>query len=92
MITGDFNAGEGSAPYRALVDESRIETFRLRNPKRTEEEATLSGWNGRTVGNRIDWVLCTPNLKVLTASIDRTQFNGRYPSDHYPVSAILQVK
>ena len=92
VITGDFNAGEGSAPYRALVDESLIDTFRLSNPKRMEEEATLSGWNGRTVGNRIDWVLCTPNFKVLTASIDRTQFNGRYPSDHYPVSAILQVK
>ena len=67
-----------------------FDTFRIANKNRTEEDSTLSGWNGRTSGNRIDWVLCSRNYRVLSAMIDRTEFSGRYPSDHYPVTTILR--
>ena len=90
IITGDFNAREDSDPYLGLVGGKILDTYRTAHKSRTEEESTLSGWNGRTSGNRIDWVLCSRNYRVLSAQIDRTEFSGRYPSDHYPVTAILR--
>tara|TARA_B100002019_G_scaffold216726_1_gene189390 strand:+ start:2448 stop:3305 length:858 start_codon:yes stop_codon:yes gene_type:complete len=91
IICGDFNSPEGSKPYNTLVDTGgMIDTFRIAKPNRTKEESTLTGWNGRLVGNRIDWVLCSTNFHVLSAKIDRTHLDGRYPSDHYPVTAVLK--
>lgn len=91
VVTGDFNAGEGSPPYRALVGDCLVDTFRISKPTRTEEEGTFTAWKGKRDGNRIDWVLCSPNFKVLSAVIDHTEFDGRYPSDHYPVTATLRA-
>jgi endonuclease/exonuclease/phosphatase family metal-dependent hydrolase len=92
VITGDFNSGEGSKPYQFLVGGNLIDTFRLAHPTRTEEDSTLKAWKGRLIGNRIDWVLCSPKFRVLSAKIDRTNDQGRYPSDHYPVTSILDYK
>ena len=92
VITGDFNSGEGSRPYQFLVGGDLIDTFRSVHPTRTEEESTFTAWKGRLIGNRIDWVLCSPNFRVLSAKIDRTNDQGRYPSDHYPVTATLNYK
>ena len=92
VITGDFNSGEGSRPYQFLVGGDLIDTFRSVHPTRTEEESTFTAWKGRLIGNRIDWVLCSPNFRVLSAEINRTNENGRYPSDHYPVTAILNYQ
>ena len=92
IVTGDFNAREDSDPYLGLVGGKILDTYRMAHKSRTEEESTLSGWNGRTSGNRIDWVLCTRNFRVLSANIDRSEFGGRYPSDHYPVTATLRFR
>ena len=92
IVTGDFNAREDSDPYLGLVGGKILDTYRMAHKSRTEEESTLSGWNGRTSGNRIDWVLCTRNFRVLSANIDRSEFEGRYPSDHYPVTATLRLR
>ena len=92
ILTGDFNAKEGSDPHLRLVGGRIVDTFRVIHAKHTTEESTLSGWNGRTSGNRIDWVLCTRNFRVLSANIDRSEFGGRYPSDHYPVTATLKLR
>ena len=92
VITGDFNSGEGSRPYQFLVGGNLIDTFRSAHPTRTEEESTFTAWKGRLIGNRIDWVLCSTNFRVLSSEINRANENGRYPSDHYPVTATLNYK
>jgi endonuclease/exonuclease/phosphatase family metal-dependent hydrolase len=92
VIAGDFNSGEGSKAYRSLVGGNLIDTFRIAHPIRTEKESTFTAWNGRLIGNRIDWVLCSSNFQVLSSKINRTHENGRYPSDHYPVTATLGYK
>ena len=92
VITGDFNSGEGSKPYQSLVGGDLLDTFRRAHPIRTERESTLTAWHGRIIGNRIDWVLCSPHFQVLSAQINRTHEKGRYPSDHYPVTATLNYK
>ena len=92
VITGDFNSGEGSSPYQSLMGGSIIDTFRMVHPNRTEEESTFTAWKGRLIGNRIDWVLCSANFQILSATINRSHDKGRYPSDHYPVTATLNYQ
>lgn len=97
ILTGDFNSGEGSPPYRALFDDIEgsqspvLDAYRLAHPERTKEEGTATPFDAtKTTGSRIDWIGCSRDWKVLEARINRTQRNGRLPSDHFPVEAVLQ--
>lgn len=97
IVTGDFNDGEGSLPYKALfaADEAGKpllrDTFRVVHPKKTAGEGTFSSFRADVRdGPRIDWIGCTRHWKVESASIDRTARDGRTPSDHYPVTAVLE--
>ncbi len=98
ILTGDFNAGENSSPYQALVKGSSanaqpmLDTYRQVNPETLEGEGTFGGWVGRTSGARIDWVLTTPHFITVNAMIDHTNINGKYPSDHFPVEAVVRLK
>lgn len=94
VVTGDFNAGEGSPPYQALFTEAGpvqlLDTFRQAYPQRGTSEGTFSSFkSNETSGERIDWIACSPGWTVKSAQIDRTQREGRTPSDHFPVTAVL---
>lgn len=93
VITGDFNAGEGSGPYQALFGESPLvrDTYRVANPQPQAMEGTFSGFREVAVrGDRIDWIGVTRDWRVRSAGIDRTARAGRTPSDHYAVTAIIE--
>ncbi len=96
IVTGDFNASEGSAPYQSLFAEMAgskspvVDTFRVAVPEKGEEEGTFSAFKGNKNGARIDWIACTRDFEIESAQIDRSEFEGRFPSDHYPVTAVLQ--
>jgi endonuclease/exonuclease/phosphatase family metal-dependent hydrolase len=98
IVTGDFNAGEGSEPYKALFGEVEnvtspvIDTLRVVHPKRQDDEGTFSGFRAAsTKGDRIDWIGCSRDWTVQSAAIDRTARDGRTPSDHFAVTAVLTV-
>ena len=40
----------------------------------------------------IDWILVSDHFRVLDAQIDRTRVGNLFPSDHYPVMAVLDWK
>jgi endonuclease/exonuclease/phosphatase family metal-dependent hydrolase len=93
VLTGDFNTTEELAPYQVFAPgtEGRlVDTYRAVYPERAPGEATFGGWRGIERGARIDWILVDPRFQVQAASIDRTSEKGRYPSDHYPVTAVLR--
>jgi glycerophosphoryl diester phosphodiesterase/endonuclease/exonuclease/phosphatase family metal-dependent hydrolase len=99
VVTGDFNAGEGSGPYTALfgpADERPspfVDTFRVVQPTRGKEEGTFSGFKATaTSGERIDWIAASRDWEVKQAAIDRTAKDGRTPSDHFAVTAILAAR
>ena len=46
----------------------------------------------RRRGKRIDFIFHSPHFEPATAGIDHTNRDGRYPSDHYPVKAVLKGK
>lgn len=97
ILTGDFNAGEDSPPYRALFGESGSsaspvrDVFRLAHPTRGPEEGTFTAFDPkRTKGARIDWIGASADWTVISSEIDRTSKDGLMPSDHFAVTAELR--
>lgn len=52
---------------------------------------TFNEFEGRRDGAKIDYVFAEPGTRVRQAEIIRDHRGGRYPSDHYPVSARLTL-
>lgn len=98
IITGDFNTDEDKAPYAALVNAEGfsgtklIDSYRVINPERSPNEASFSRWVGVRKGTRIDWIIHSPDLVTRNATINYTQDGGRYPTDHYPIEAVLRYR
>jgi endonuclease/exonuclease/phosphatase family metal-dependent hydrolase len=100
VVTGDFNAGETNPAVMYLKARAElggvpnpvpmVDTFRVLHPDATMV-GTFHGFKGSTTGEKIDYILTTQDVEVLDAQIIRTQYNGRYPSDHFPVTARLYL-
>jgi len=95
IFTGDFNADQGSDEYRRLTgrdnvnSERLVDTYRNLHPGDSDTVGTAPGFDGVGGTGRIDWILNTQDFSVLSANIDRTSYDGRYPSDHFPINATL---
>jgi endonuclease/exonuclease/phosphatase family metal-dependent hydrolase len=92
IVTGDFNAGEDNAAFEMLVGDAAArlaDTYRTLHPAATEV-GTFNGFVGTSDGPKIDAILVTPDWLVVSSAIDRTNSAGRYPSDHFPVTAVLR--
>lgn len=92
IVTGDFNCPENSPPYHLLVGDALLDdVYRDVHRQDVPKEGTRHGFDGRAGDNRIDWILATAGFDTAHAAIDRTTGgNGRYPSDHFPVTAVLR--
>jgi endonuclease/exonuclease/phosphatase family metal-dependent hydrolase len=97
IVTGDFNTVAGTTPYKLLlagetlgVPQLLFDAFRLANPKVTSDEGTRHDFNGKRGGDRIDWILTNTAFTPVRASINRTRMMLGYPSDHFPVEAVLR--
>ncbi len=98
IVTGDFNASEGSEPYQNLFAEKEgsqllKDTFRLAHPGRLKQEGTFNKFdpNSRD-GARIDWIAVTDALSVESARINYVSKEGRVPSDHFPIEVVLKYQ
>lgn len=91
VVTGDFNCDEGSEPWTELLDGGMLkDSLREVQPKKSGNEGTFHGFTGKPGDARIDWILSTSHFAAKESLIDRMNDNGRFPSDHFLVTAILQ--
>ncbi len=94
VLTGDFNAGEQNPAIQRLKQEEGenalglVDTFRAVHPDE-KTVGTFNGFEGRTDGEKIDYIFTCRDAKVESAEILRTSRDSRHPSDHFPVSAVL---
>ena len=97
VLTGDFNMGESNPAIKYLEGTGNIkkrspitlvDTFRVLYPDK-KNVGTFNSFKGLTDGEKIDYIFVEPNTHSLASSIIRTQNEGRYPSDHYPVTATI---
>lgn len=89
ILTGDFNAGEAN-PAVALLRSVLIDTFRVMHPDAVDV-GTFHGFAGTCAPDRIDAIFVSPEFKVTAAAIHRLRPEGRYLSDHEPVSATITL-
>ena len=99
IVTGDFNASATSNPYKAMFDDDGnvaspvVDSYRIVHPESGADEGTFSAFKAtETKGARIDWIGVSRGWAVIAAQINRTQRDGRTPSDHFPVTTILRRK
>lgn len=95
ILIGDFNITEDNPAYAVLVRPTTpgairwTDAYRTIHPTRKPDEASFNGFKATTVGSRIDFIFHTEHFKATAAEIVRWTKDGRYPSDHYPVTAVL---
>ena len=97
IVTGDFNSGEGTEPYKALFDSREndaspvLDSYRVAHPQREENEGTTTPFKAAAnKGSRIDWIGVSRDWKVIAAGIDHPDREGRTASDHFPVNAVIR--
>lgn len=98
VLTGDFNAGESNPAIRYLKGEQAeakpvvplTDTFRVPHPNVTVV-GTFNAFKGDRSGEKIDYVFTLPCIEVLEAEIIFDMPEGRYPSDHFPVMARIEL-
>ncbi len=99
VLTGDFNISEDNPAYAVLVrpepgDLIRwIDSYREVHPNRMPTEASFHGFKGGVTGSRIDFIFHTTHFAANAATIEQAPAqDGRWASDHYAVTAILNWK
>jgi endonuclease/exonuclease/phosphatase family metal-dependent hydrolase len=94
IVTGDFNTDRESDAYRLLTGEGTlVDTFRQVHPP-GEDDATFHAFGRPGPGEMtaIDWILVSSHFRVLEARIDLSRQGNLFPSDHYPITAVLDWK
>ncbi|WP_340384213.1 endonuclease/exonuclease/phosphatase family protein [Streptomyces sp. SS7] len=93
LLTGDFNAAATTDPaYGTLLGSGLVDTW-VTARETGPVFGTFNGWQAlRPDGDRIDWILSTPDVTVHRAWADPFTVDGRYPSDHLPVLASVSLK
>lgn len=89
VLTGDLNADEQNPALAALRDAGWIDTFRVRHPDEKSVH-TYHAFTGEPRGGKIDYVMVRQGVRVVDADILRVSRDGRYPSDHFPVWAVVE--
>lgn len=91
VVTGDFNTKEDTEPYEILTGGLRDAYYASETP----HYGPGSTWNDfREVqpGVRIDYIFVGPDVRVLRHGILSETMDGRFPSDHLPVLAEVELK
>ena len=97
LLTGDLNVTEDTPAYAVLAKPQGdapawlLDSYREVHPQRSPDEASFHGFKGTRTGSRIDFIFHTRELKATSSTIERNASPaGKFPSDHYAVTAILE--
>ncbi|MEW6237877.1 MAG: endonuclease/exonuclease/phosphatase family protein [Candidatus Omnitrophota bacterium] len=104
FLTGDFNTQEKSQPYSIIVGKESIGDFRssfqdarylLKEGKHEGPTSTftMEGWTKYGAPEtKIDFIFILKGFAVLRHRVLDDQFDGRFPSDHLPVLAEIELQ
>jgi endonuclease/exonuclease/phosphatase family metal-dependent hydrolase len=94
IVTGDFNApaAPGTGVYDTMLSKGNLVDAWTSATRRGELYATWHGYQPPVPGGvRIDWILTSPDVSTRYAAINTFSDQGQYPSDHYPVQAVVAL-
>lgn len=82
IIFGDLNAEPGTTEIGILRDAFDLVCTH------NETGNTFHGWDA-TGDKKLDWVFISRDLAYTASSIISTQYDGKWPSDHWPIMATI---
>jgi len=88
ILTGDFNTDVGSDPYKTIA--AGLTDAWLTAATKSGPNGTFQGFRGTPGAARIDWILFRGLARATQAETITKSEDGRYPSDHFPVLAVLE--
>ncbi|MCQ8768370.1 endonuclease/exonuclease/phosphatase family protein [Streptomyces telluris] len=93
IVTGDFNVpAHGNPVYDALLGDGSLADTWDTAAERGPQYATFHGYRPLVPdGDRIDWILVSPSVRTVRAGINTYSLDGRFPSDHLPVQALVEL-
>ena len=91
IVTGDFNAPAGGAVHAAMLAGGLQDTRAIARDK-GGPEGTFHGFSGTPGEGRIDWILVSSHWKVDRNETLTFHDGPRYPSDHFPILAVLELR
>lgn len=92
ILTGDFNSDKHSPTYQCLTNTGTLfDVYQQAHPTHADD-ATFHGFGQPGAENSIDWILASRHFQVVSSEIDTYHEANLYPSDHYPITAILNWK
>lgn len=92
-MVGDLTLAD-LAPQGGHIERSRVrfvDSFRNLYPGESTV-GTFNKFRGETGGDKIDYIFISPGFEAKAAAIHRERPGGRDLSDHFPVSATLQLR
>ncbi len=91
LVTGDFNSAPDNPATIGLTRSGKLLRDTYRPAGAGPPGGTFHAFTGTPGPAKIDAVLATDDWQVVDAEIMRTQAAGRYPSDHFPVTAVVEL-
>jgi endonuclease/exonuclease/phosphatase family metal-dependent hydrolase len=88
ILSGDFNTLKDYKAYKTIISAGFHDVYRVVHPPGRIREGTFHDY-GRIPPMAIDWMFVSGHFRVLEAEIDRFQVENRFPSDHYPLTAVI---
>ena len=94
ILTGDFNVpARNSAAYTILTAGAGLtDTWTAASHRLTPQYATWHGYHPPVRdGARIDWILTRNTRSIPAAGINTFARDGQFPSDHFPMQALITI-
>lgn len=90
ILTGDFNSPAEGGTYQKMIS-GFSDAWKIAL-QRSGPEGTFHGFRGKPGNARIDWIFLRGSWLVKEAETVTWNDNGRYPSDHFPVRAVVELE
>ena len=89
IVTGDFNSPAEGGTYQKMIT-GFADAWKIAE-HRAGPEGTFHGFRGTVGAARIDWIFLRGPWRVKEAEAVTWNDGGRYPSDHLPVRAVVEL-
>jgi endonuclease/exonuclease/phosphatase family metal-dependent hydrolase len=93
VTAGDFNQVPDTPTYTILTDGGLVDTMLAAEEQVTPVYGTWNGWDPvpSETGRRIDWILATPDIRILKSAVNTYSKDGLTPSDHHAAQALIEL-